>query len=58
MVENNYYRPQEVADKLNVAIGTVWRWIREGKLEAIKLGPSTYRISPEAFTAFIEARKA
>lgn len=53
-----WYRPQEIAAMLDVNKQTVWRWIRAGKLEAVKLGPSSYRVSNEAFVAFIEARKA
>lgn len=33
----NYYTPQEVAEKLKVNIHTVYRWIREGKLKASKV---------------------
>ncbi|MHB1043097.1 MAG: helix-turn-helix domain-containing protein [Eubacteriales bacterium] len=32
----NYYTPQEVATKLKVNIRTLYRWIGEGKLKAIK----------------------
>jgi len=32
-----YFTPQEVAEKLKVNINTVYRWIREGKLNAVKV---------------------
>ena len=32
------YTPQEVADLTGVKVLSVYRWIREGKLKATKLG--------------------
>lgn len=40
----NYYTPQEVADKLKINVRTLYRWIREGKLKAVKVG-ELWRIS-------------
>lgn len=40
----NYYTPQEITTKLKVNIRTLYRWIREGKLKAIKAG-ELWRIS-------------
>ncbi len=34
----------EVADELKVHRVTVWRWIREGKLRAIRVGDGNWRI--------------
>jgi acetyl-CoA synthetase len=33
----NYLTPQEVADKLKIDVRTIYRWIREKKLKAVKL---------------------
>ena len=38
-----FYSPQEVADFLGVKVRSVYRWIREGKLNAVKVGQ--WRIS-------------
>lgn len=38
-----FYSPQEVADLLGVKVRTVYRWIREDKLTAVKVGQ--WRIS-------------
>jgi len=38
------FKPSEVAKMLNVDRHTVTRWIREGKIKAIKLPSSRYRI--------------
>lgn len=40
-----YYTPQEVADYLGVKVLTVYRWIKDGKLKAVKIGQ--WRISKE-----------
>ena len=34
----NYYTAQEVADRLKVKRQTVYTWIREGRLQADKIG--------------------
>lgn len=50
---DNYYTPQEVADKLKVNIRTIYRWIREGKLKAVKIG-DLWRISESELERFIK----
>ena len=32
------FTPQEVAQKLKIDMSTVYRWIREGRLKAVKMG--------------------
>jgi excisionase family DNA binding protein len=43
----------EVARLFNVKRATVWRWIRTGKLEAVRLGKN-YRIEDTALKKFID----
>lgn len=50
-----YYTPKEVAEDLRLNVSTIWRWIREGKLPATKIGRS-YRISDEQLAKFIESQ--
>jgi excisionase family DNA binding protein len=38
----------QVAERLNISARTVWAWIAEGRLRAIKLGPRTTRIAEDA----------
>lgn len=38
MEKKPFYSPQEVADLLEVKVLTVYRWIRAGKLKAVKIG--------------------
>lgn len=50
------YTCDEVAERYRVKVITVWEWIRQHKLGAIKLGKE-YRISEEDLIAFENARK-
>lgn len=46
---------RQVAERYGVTPDTVWRWIREERLEAIDIGPTgrkRYRISTEALEKF------
>jgi len=33
-----HFTPQEVAKKLKIDMSTVYRWIHEGRLKAVKIG--------------------
>jgi excisionase family DNA binding protein len=46
----------EVASFLRLSILTVYKYIQEGKLEAIELG-GHYRISEDALKKFVEIHK-
>ena len=37
----------EVADSLRIHQKTLYRWIKEGKVKVVHIGPRTIRISPE-----------
>lgn len=41
-------RPDEVAEYFSLSVKTIYRWIDEGKLDAIKIGEKTLRIPHEA----------
>jgi excisionase family DNA binding protein len=43
----------EVAEWARVHPKTVYRWIREGKLEAIQFGPRTFRVPEDAIGHFL-----
>jgi excisionase family DNA binding protein len=45
IVVTRFLTPQEVADRLRLSRATVWRYIREGKIKAIKFSRRTYRIA-------------
>lgn len=48
------YTPQEVAELTGVTIPTVYRWIRQKKLEAVKLGQ--WKIKREALEKALERK--
>jgi excisionase family DNA binding protein len=50
-----FFRPDEAAEYYGVARATIYKWVFEGKIEAIKLGEKTIRIPREAILAFPRA---
>ncbi len=52
MVDKKYYTVQEVADLLKLHWQSVLTYIKNGELEAVKLGKG-YRISQQALDTFI-----
>jgi excisionase family DNA binding protein len=44
-----FLTPQEIATRLKLTEATIWRWIREGTLPAIKIGPKVYRVTQEEY---------
>ena len=47
---------EEVAERYKVKVITVWEWIRQKKLGAIKLGRE-YRITEDDVVAFEDSRR-
>jgi excisionase family DNA binding protein len=58
VVSREFIRPIEAAERLNVSIWTIYRWIKAGKLDAVKLGRSTVRVSVGAVDRFIAEHRA
>lgn len=52
-MEEKFYTVQDVADKLSFTARGVQKWIREGKLPALKFGRE-YRIRESALLEFIK----
>lgn len=50
------YNCEEVSERYNVKVITVWDWIRNKKLPAIKIGRE-YRIREEDLEAFEDERR-
>lgn len=50
-IEKKLYSPRQVAERYGVKISTVWAWIREAKLPAVKLG-RLYRVFENDLAAF------
>jgi excisionase family DNA binding protein len=53
MTIEEWYTPQEVADKLKLSRYSVLCLIREGKLGCIKLSSRTYRISESDIAKYL-----
>ncbi len=51
-----YYSPEDIAEQYNLNPATVRKWIREGKLKAIKMG-ALWRVSEEALQEFTRQDK-
>jgi len=52
-LEEKYLSTSDIAKKYNFTSSAVTKWIREGKLEAVRIG-SRWRISENALQKFIE----
>ena len=55
-VDEQLYTPQEVADYLKVDVRTVYRWLREGEMNAIRF-QREYRIAESDLRDFLERRR-
>jgi excisionase family DNA binding protein len=53
---DTYMSTQEVADRLGVSVFTIRRYIRSGKLRAVRL-EGVYRVSRQDMTEFLKARE-
>lgn len=56
MTNEQYYTIEEVAEMLKVAYLTVYRWIQDGKLDAVKAGKQ-YRIKDSDLETFIKIKR-
>jgi excisionase family DNA binding protein len=55
-IKQNLLTPEQVAEILQIHILTVYHYIRQGKLRAIRLGRS-YRVAPEDLELLIETNR-
>ncbi len=55
-MEETYYTVPEVAETLKVSHMTLYRWIKDGRLSAYKLG-GEFRITERDLKQFLEARR-
>lgn len=51
-MDKEFYTAQELADKLDVNIMTIYRYIKAGKLKAHKIGKE-FRIDKKEFKRFL-----
>lgn len=55
-INKEFYKAEELAEKLEVNIMTIYRYIKAGKLVAHKIGKE-YRISKDEFERFMDKAK-
>lgn len=56
MRDKPFYKAEELADKLEVNIMTIYRYIKAGRLQAYKIGKE-FRIDKEEFNRFLKSVK-
>jgi len=52
-----FYTPKQIAKMIGVSDFTIWRYIKAGKLKAIKLTARNFRISEKDLNQFIKKHK-
>jgi excisionase family DNA binding protein len=57
LADSDFLTPKQIAEDLQVHIETVYTWIREKKLIAVRLSARDYRISKEDYEDFLSKRK-
>ena len=55
-IDEKFYTIEQVAEMLQVVYLTVYRWIQDGKLKAVKAGKQ-YRIRQSDLDKFLEAKE-
>ena len=53
MKEKEFYKAEDLAEKLEVNIMTIYRYIKAGRLKAYKIGRD-YRIDKTEFQSFLK----
>ncbi len=54
LIDAEYFSLGEIAERFGLNVVTVRRWVRAGKLEAVRVG-GTYRVSKVALEAFLQS---
>jgi excisionase family DNA binding protein len=55
MVDENFLTLKDVAERLGVSKVTLWRWVKAGKLSAVKLSQRTVYVRKDELERFIRA---
>lgn len=55
MTKKEYYSVREISEKYSVNTKTIYAWIRQGKLKAIKLG-GVVRVPESAIQEFLQGK--
>src|SRR5580658_4276855 len=49
-----YMTPEQVAEKLQLAVETVYRWLRSGKLRGSRMSQKAWRVTEEDLRSFMK----
>jgi excisionase family DNA binding protein len=49
-----YLNPEQVAEKLQLAVETVYRWLRAGKIRGSRISPKAWRVSERELASFMK----
>jgi len=55
-LKKGYYTTKEITEMLGLSRDTIWRYIRSGKLKAIKLTKRNFRIEKKELEKFLNKR--
>jgi excisionase family DNA binding protein len=55
-MEETFYTLEEIAEKLKVSYMTVYRWVKDGKLKAVKAGKQ-YRVTLTELNIFLNSKQ-
>lgn len=55
-MNKEFYKAEDLSEKLDVNIMTIYRYIKAGRLKAYKIGKE-FRIDKETFNAFLKESK-
>lgn len=47
------FKPAQIAEKLDLKVGTVWAWCRSGRLPHVRLSARNYRIRESDLEEFL-----
>lgn len=56
MKEKEFYKAEDLAEKLDVNIMTIYRYIKAGKIKAYKFGKE-FRVEKNEFESFLKKSK-
>ena len=55
--EEEYVKPTDIAKLLKVSRFTIYKWIREGRMQGVRFGDEVLRVPRSSFDAFMQQSK-
>jgi excisionase family DNA binding protein len=57
-LETQYFTVSSLAKRLDISIATIYKWVREGKIEYVRLPSGDIRFDPLAIEQWLECRSS